>query len=112
MTYRFFVVGHCDVPATGQPELAQVFCGGTKGDGLWIGRMTGGMAGVVVGGPPRFGDVRGDRSFGGPGGLTAHAAVRGAPSPPGAARHARWAVWIDPATPVYEGPSSRFGGAR
>jgi len=58
MTYGVVVIGHRDVPAACQPELAQVFGGCLQGDGLWIGMITGGVAGVAVGGPPRFGGVR------------------------------------------------------
>ncbi len=58
MTHRVFVIGHRDVPATGQPELAQVFGGRLQGYGAWIGMIRGGVAGVAVGGPPRFGGVR------------------------------------------------------
>ena len=63
MTHRFFVIGHGDVPATSQPELTQVFGDCLQGYGRWIGMITGGTAGVAVGGPPLLGGVRGDVSF-------------------------------------------------
>src|SRR6478752_7209320 len=97
MSYRVLVVGHGDVAATGQPEQAQVFGGVAKGDGRWIGMITGGAAGVAVGGPPRFGGVRGDcPSMSRWAGRRTRRSAE-ASSPPGAAHAAQRAVWIDPA---------------